>query len=154
MEKYDVSEKIFEIDKKIDELNDKIYDLEREKRELENINKQYFVGMTTTDMYGSDYWDEFFYPLGFITEAEAIEWVDKHEEHEYCPPRYYEVAKDEYDAICLCARVNKAWDAVSYSDMICAERVIELLSAEKKRLLKKISIIEHPSYQHICYEDC
>lgn len=152
MENTNIVEKIEEIDKRISELNSQIRGLKDERYDLECLNKQYFVGHFSTDD-GRDYWDEYFCPIGYTTEAEAKAWVEERNDGDSrVPPRYLSLTKEEYDNLVLCARIDKAHRVLSYSRIDCGAEVCNILMDEYDERVKRIPIIKYPSFQHICLE--
>ena len=86
-----------ETTKKINELREEIEKLENEIYELKRKNSNYYIGVCKVGDF--DYWDEYYYQLGFITEADAEAWVEKQRDDEDCvfDAKYFEVTKEIYD---------------------------------------------------------
>lgn len=86
-----------ETSKKIKELRNEINRLKDEITELEKKNSNYYIGVIKCG--NGDYWDEYYYRLGFITEADAKSWVDhmfNTDEVEVYDATYFEVTKEIY----------------------------------------------------------
>lgn len=89
---------------KINELRDEVERLNYEIRELERQNSNFYIGVYAVG--DSDYWDEYYCRLGFISEEQAKAWVDEQEQNiEVVNARYFEVTKEIYnkfgDWVCL-----------------------------------------------------
>ena len=84
-----------ETTKKIYEIREEIKKLEWEIFELERKNSDWFIGMYTVGNY--DYWDDYYLPLGFITEERAKKWVyDKTEDEDVRDAKYFAVTEEIY----------------------------------------------------------
>lgn len=148
MENISIAARIEEIDNKINELSSQIQRLKDERHDLERLNKQYFVGHFSNDD-GRDYWDEYFCPIGYTTEAEAKAWIEKRDNGDSrVAPRYLSLTKEEYNDLVLCAKINEAKRVLGYSQIDC--KVFHILMDEYDEHIKRIPIIKYPSFQHIC----
>ena len=150
----DVEKRIQEIDNKIDGIRDamntEIYKLQDERRKLEKLNKHFYVAKLVRG--DCNYWDEYFYPLGEVTEAYAKQWIEDNAfEYEVCrdPDEYFEVTREEFYVLLYILRIEKAHEAISYSRVPMEREITELLCKSKKELAAKTTLIKYPSYQHV-----
>lgn len=101
----DARERIKEIENRLSEIESEQQELKRERDELAKQYKGWYI---VNQIIGDgNYWDEYLYPLGFVTEETAKDWVNEHSD--YCDaveywmgafPPYVEVSKEEYDKYC------------------------------------------------------
>lgn len=84
--------------------------LERKLRKVQEGNKKYFVAHYMTGSYTGCYWDDFYRPLGFMTESEAREATKKigFEDFEA-------VSKEDFNMYC-------EWFAMEIVEQ-CAEKI-------------------------------
>ena len=153
-----VRERITEIEKELKDLDIKTWELKRERDELSKELKGWFIG---NRYYGNgDYWDEYLYPLGFITEEEARKWADEHNDYsptcgDYwlgCVPAYYEVTKDEYDLYIKWQQLRRAYRFIPDRPASEYLPICDAITSKINEIVSSLSnkeIGEHSSFIHI-----
>ena len=146
--------------KKLREIDEKIDDLEIAKRDLKRAHSSYYIVVIAHG--NGDYWDEYFYPIGFVTDEQAEKWLEKETEENnsvsWCDTHYFPVGKDVYKAYLSYSRLNEARESImnlSYApipglvDAEFSSGVVNRLEEKMKELNEKHKLFKHTSYQHI-----
>ena len=147
-------EKLREIDKKIE-------NLEIAKRDLKKEHSSYYMVVIARGT--GDYWDEYFYPIGFVTDAQAEEWLNKETEDDdsvsWFDTSYFPVDADVYKAYVLYSKFDVARKSImdliyapipGYVDgNVSIKEVIFWLEEKMDKLNKRYKLFKHPSFQHI-----
>lgn len=143
------NERIKEIENEIEKLEDKIWDLKCERDELYKENAQYFI----VNIFRGDgnYWDEYLWPIGFVTEAEARELADKNnpeQDIDECwmgsTPAYFAVSKEVFDLYVRWRDLRRAGMQIRKVD----DPVYEMINKEIRKICVEQLGIKN-SYTHI-----
>lgn len=145
---------------KLREIDKKIMDLEIAKRDLKKEHSSYY--MVVIAHGNGDYWDEYFYPIGFVTDAQAEEWLNKETEDDdsvsWCDTSYFPVNEDVYKAYVSYSKLKEARQSImnlSYApipglvDAEFSSGVFLRLGEKMDELNKQYKLFKHPSFQHI-----
>lgn len=136
----DIQSKIDEIDAKIKSAYEEINNLNNTRRQLEKINKHYYVA-EIREGYGDDYNTEF-YPLGFVTEEFAQKWVDGFiDDDEYVSGRCHVVSEEEFKIIWTLAQATQLHIQAVRSCLECTDEIMILIADEREKLASKSPLV-------------
>lgn len=144
------NERIKEIENKIYELEIEIHELSCEKNKLYKENVQYFIGNILIG--DGNYWDEYLWPIGVVTEEEARNWAKENNPEqdidEYwmgSKPAYFAVSKEEFN-------LYKKWNALKRAGILILsskadDQIYELICSEIGKIRAELGIKR--SYIHM-----